>query len=162
MTIGDNIKKARKDKKRTQHQLAEDLHISRSYLGDIENDRYNPSSKTLEVLAQGLDVTVHFLVTGETSSLAADLKRSEQMTPDTFNIDHIDDLIQEFTQIALPTSKEITRNGRELERHETLFLSSVYDLISQIDTSELSESELTYIRKEIAELVYDHLYRKGD
>jgi len=56
MSIGDNIKKYRKAQKITQKELAERSNISRSYLADVENGRYNPSLEVLEAIAQALNI----------------------------------------------------------------------------------------------------------
>ena len=42
-TLGDNIRDARKKAGLTQMELAKATNLSRSYIGDIEKDRYNPS-----------------------------------------------------------------------------------------------------------------------
>lgn len=65
MNIGENVKAIRKERKLTQKQLAEKMNISRSYLSDIENNRKNPSSKTLQSLSQKLNVSMAYLITGE-------------------------------------------------------------------------------------------------
>lgn len=57
MGVGERIKKFRKQKGLTQVKLAEKAGISRSYLADVESDRYNPSLTTLMDLAQALNVT---------------------------------------------------------------------------------------------------------
>lgn len=56
--IGDNIKSIRKSKKMTQTDFAELMGLSRSYIGDLENNRRNPSIKTLEAIATALDVPI--------------------------------------------------------------------------------------------------------
>lgn len=57
MGVGRRIKQFRKQKGLTQVKLAEKAGISRSYLADVESDRYNPSLTTLMNLAQALNVT---------------------------------------------------------------------------------------------------------
>ncbi|AFQ45162.1 helix-turn-helix transcriptional regulator [Desulfosporosinus meridiei] len=57
MGVGERIKQFRKQKGLTQVKLAEKAGISRSYLADVESDRYNPSLTTLIDLAQALNVT---------------------------------------------------------------------------------------------------------
>ncbi|MBU5485239.1 helix-turn-helix domain-containing protein [Clostridium sp. MSJ-11] len=56
MSIGKNIKKYRKEKIMTQKELAEKANISRSYLADVENSRYNPSLDVLNSIANSLEV----------------------------------------------------------------------------------------------------------
>ena len=62
MSIGGNIKRIRKEKGLTQKELADKCNLSRSYLADVERDRYNPSLDTLTVIAKNLDVKVSTLL----------------------------------------------------------------------------------------------------
>ena len=62
MDIGRNIKIARKQKKMTQNDLAIKASISRSYLADVEGNRYNPSIETLDSIARALDVQIGTLL----------------------------------------------------------------------------------------------------
>lgn len=64
MSVGNTIKQIRKQKKLTQQELADELKISRSYLSDIENGNKNPSIKTIQTLADKLNVTVSYLTSG--------------------------------------------------------------------------------------------------
>jgi transcriptional regulator with XRE-family HTH domain len=67
--IGQKIKEARKEKKLTQEELA-DNNISRSLISLIENDLSYPSMQTLEYLALKLDKHIsYFLVEDDTDSL---------------------------------------------------------------------------------------------
>lgn len=65
MSIGERIKSLRKQNKLTQVELAKKSNISRSYLADIENDRYNPSLETLKALSNSLNANLSDLVSGE-------------------------------------------------------------------------------------------------
>lgn len=69
MSIGENIKVQRKAKGFTQAKLAELSHISRSYLGDLEGNRYNPSIDTLKAIAKSLNVDTSVLLEGSTFTL---------------------------------------------------------------------------------------------
>ena len=62
MSIGQRIKKARKDAKLTQMELAKKTNLSRSYIGDIEIDRYNPSITTLQTIAEATGVSASYLL----------------------------------------------------------------------------------------------------
>lgn len=62
MSIGGNIKKIRKERGFTQKELAEKCNLSRSYLADLERDRYNPSLETLNIIADNLGVKVSVLL----------------------------------------------------------------------------------------------------
>lgn len=59
MNIGDKIKEFRKMKNLTQSQLSEQANVSRSYLGDVENGRYNPSLDFIESIALALDIPLY-------------------------------------------------------------------------------------------------------
>lgn len=54
LTLGQKIKKLRKERGLTQVELAVIVNISPVYLGFIENGRRRPSLKTLEKLARAL------------------------------------------------------------------------------------------------------------
>lgn len=56
-SVGEQIKKFRKQKGLTQVKLAEKAGVSRSYLADVESDRYNPSLAMLMDLASALNIT---------------------------------------------------------------------------------------------------------
>ncbi|MEW8997925.1 MAG: helix-turn-helix domain-containing protein [Thermoanaerobacter sp.] len=58
MSIGDKIKKYRVLQKMTQKELAKKANISRSYLADVENGRYNPSIEVLTAIANALNIPV--------------------------------------------------------------------------------------------------------
>lgn len=62
MNIGSKIKELRKAQKLTQAELSLKANISRSYLADIERNRYNPSVDTLTSLAEALNTTLSKLV----------------------------------------------------------------------------------------------------
>ncbi|MCI1152552.1 helix-turn-helix transcriptional regulator [Enterococcus faecium] len=50
------------NKKMTQNDLAIKANISRSYLADVEGNRYNPSIETLDSIARALDVQIGTLL----------------------------------------------------------------------------------------------------
>lgn len=64
ISIGNNIKKLRNQKGLTQKELAEKCNLSRSYLADLERDRYNPSLESLKLIANSLGVSLSFLLEG--------------------------------------------------------------------------------------------------
>jgi transcriptional regulator with XRE-family HTH domain len=85
--IGDNIKFFRKKAKMTQVELAEKANISRSYLADVERDRYNPSLDTLKAIASALNVPVNSLIGEEdTKNLDRDTKLPELTEKDERDI----------------------------------------------------------------------------
>ena len=68
MDIGSKIKTLRKDCKLTQEELSKKANISRSYLADIERNRYNPSVDTLVGIANALNLTLSELVDDSNSA----------------------------------------------------------------------------------------------
>lgn len=61
-SIGMKIRNARKDAGLTQAELAKKTSLSRSYIGDIEKDRYNPSVATLRAIADATGVPVESIL----------------------------------------------------------------------------------------------------
>lgn len=62
-TIGSRIRIARKNAQLTQYELSKLTHLSRSYIGDIEKDRYNPSVSTLKLIAKATNCPLSDLLT---------------------------------------------------------------------------------------------------
>jgi len=69
-SLGESIKKLRKSNTMTQAEFADSIGISRSYLGDLENNRKSPSFDTLQKIADYLQIPVTNLV-GDTSILVS-------------------------------------------------------------------------------------------
>ncbi|MCM3242729.1 helix-turn-helix domain-containing protein [Cytobacillus oceanisediminis] len=67
MSVGKNIKKFRKQAGLTQVELANKANISRSYLGDVENERYNVSLEVLGKIAKALNIDMSSLIKGNES-----------------------------------------------------------------------------------------------
>lgn len=62
MSIGSKLKDQRKKKGLTQVELAEKANMSRSYIADIERDRYNPSVDTLKTISDALGINPSELI----------------------------------------------------------------------------------------------------
>ncbi|MED1742235.1 helix-turn-helix transcriptional regulator [Bacillus swezeyi] len=62
MSVGQRIRHWRKQKGYTQAQLAEKANMSRSYLADVERDRYNPSVETLSSITKALNIPLSNLL----------------------------------------------------------------------------------------------------
>lgn len=58
--IGNMIKNMRTDEQLTQEVFSKRVGISRSYLGDLENNRKSPSVETLQKLATALNKKLKF------------------------------------------------------------------------------------------------------
>lgn len=59
--VGNNIRKYRERKGISQHTLAEDLHLSRSTLSNIELGKWHPSMVLARDIAKVLDIDVRKL-----------------------------------------------------------------------------------------------------
>lgn len=77
MSIGTRIKEARKKLKITQNELAEKTHLSRSHIGAIECDKYNPSISTLEAIANALNTPIETFVSDNNEKLEIDEETKE-------------------------------------------------------------------------------------
>ena len=64
MRLKDKLRELRTGRDLTLKNLAETTGLSVSYLSDIERGRTNPSLKTVEALADALNVSVQLLLTG--------------------------------------------------------------------------------------------------
>ena len=64
MVVGENIKRIRTNKRLTQEEFAKDVGISRSYLGDLENNRKSPTVETLEKISSKMETSVGYLTGG--------------------------------------------------------------------------------------------------
>lgn len=58
MVLGNIIKTERKKQEISQEKLAEEIGISRTYLSDIENNRYNPSFGVVLSIAKYLNISL--------------------------------------------------------------------------------------------------------
>lgn len=57
MTVGENIKKIRKEKGMTQKELADKCNIIYQTIGKYERNLLNPKYETLEKIANALDIS---------------------------------------------------------------------------------------------------------
>ena len=64
MTIGQRIREIRRRRDKTLKEVAEASGLSLTYLSDVERGRTQPSLKTLQRLAEGLEVTTTDLMSG--------------------------------------------------------------------------------------------------
>jgi len=75
MSIGKNIKTARNHAGLTQTELARLTNLSRSYIGDIEHDRYNPSISTLIIISAAIHQPLNLLLDSTSTENPADLTK---------------------------------------------------------------------------------------
>ena len=70
--IGTRIKRIRIDKKMSQKSVAEQLGIPYSTYSNYENNNREPNYDTLKRIADILNVTIPYLLYGETGIMSAD------------------------------------------------------------------------------------------
>jgi len=85
LTIGELIRKKRKEKGFTLSTLSNRCGLSISFLSDIEHGRRRPSLDRLKDIADGLETTVSFLL-GE-SHPAGKMPKTEQENSNLYNIE---------------------------------------------------------------------------
>lgn len=116
MTIGENIKNYRKKRGFTQKELAEKSNLSRSYLADLERNRYNPSLDSLQLIAHSLDVNVSDLL-GEKSN---DNKMEELAYKDITSVEDALEIIKFQDGLML--------NGKILTDEDKILLANALQL----------------------------------
>lgn len=107
MSIGENIKRLRKDRGLTQKELAEKSSLSRSYLADLERDRYNPSLESLQLISDSLEVNVSVLL-GESDSVVG---KSETQVKG--KVDELEEGFPEGVYVLRRASKELSPEAKE-------------------------------------------------
>lgn len=129
MSIGENIKQIRKNKGLTQNELAKDIGISRSYLGDLEKNRRNPSTETIEKLSKKLGVSVLYLITGEKTF--NDIIHSEKdaiLSKDVIT-NLYDPMINTKREFILKNLLAISDNITDLGVVQIFYLSEALDIV---------------------------------
>lgn len=119
MLIGERVKHLRKQRKLTQKTLGEKVGISRSYLADIEGNRYNPSADTIKSLAFALDVDVNYFLTDDESQLhLLSLKDQKDIAKDLDTI---------MNKLDNEDDDPLYFNGNELDQDDKeLFRDAIY------------------------------------
>lgn len=90
--LGEQIRKLRRQKKLTQEQVANYLHVSTSTYGMWEQGRNEPDIKRLQELADFFGVTVDYLLGRESLT-----STQEQTVKDT--IERLEELTQQLKNI---------------------------------------------------------------
>lgn len=78
MSIGSRIQITRKNKKLTQTQLAEMLGYTKSNVSDYERDKASPPLKSIERIAEIMDVSIEWLITGKESDTQKQMSFNRQ------------------------------------------------------------------------------------
>ncbi len=85
MDIGENIKKIRLSKKLTIKEVSDKANITKSLLSQIENNKANPSLKTLYALADTLKTPIGKFFDQEETDASPVVKASERRILETNN-----------------------------------------------------------------------------
>lgn len=130
MSIGEHIKEIRTIKKLTQQELADQMGISRSYLGDLEKNRRNPSSETIEKLSETLGVSIFYLMRGIKTQQDENFFREKELkeTIDGFLKKRPIDVINRMQSI-----EDTPENKKSLE--------ILYYIFSLLDELNISQNE---------------------
>jgi len=173
MSIGENIKKIRKENGLTQAEFSKRIGISRTYLSDLENSRKSPSVETLDKIANKLDVSTTYLLNGDKY---AALLYNQDIEAIDFN--RIKSLNKSLVSIVIKnkiTSKEVPEifddNGKVLIDQQLYKLFKNYDckqlklLSSKLSFNSLENLSLYYalceklnIENELSLFNEDELY----
>ena len=122
--IGGNVRKARKAAHLTQAELAKKTNLSRSHIGAIETNRYNPSLSTLGVIAKAVGVPVSALV--------------REKVP-TINVKPGEDIFQPLINKA--TSSLSIKEQREIESDLEDMMNSMAYAAYEADDAEKEDIE---------------------
>ncbi len=137
MSIGEKIKIHRKKAGLTQVVLAEKANMSRSYLADLERNRYNPSLDTLTAIAEALNINVSNLLDDEEKEKSFEPELTEKDEKDIqkelqkmidglegkngyahFNGESIEDMDQEDRELLISSLENSLRIAKRLAKQK--------------------------------------------
>ncbi len=90
MTIGENIRRIRKEKGITQKELGERLKMTQSAIGQFENDKTSPKKDTIEKIASALGVNPSELMKGDSIWEDFDKKHADEIENTVKYLEFID------------------------------------------------------------------------
>lgn len=147
MSVGDNIRRFRKEKGWTQAELAELLHVSQQMIGQFENSKKPPKLDTVEKIASALGVTAFDLMGIE----YFDLKN-----PDAGRQYAKYDGFQKYLQSLGYSVDEIPKKGN----NEEGVLSCSYAISGNGLDLILSPEEYTQLQASSGDLIFSYLWKK--
>lgn len=134
MSIGENVRKIRELKGMTQQELADSIGISRSYLGDLEKNRRNPSTETIEKLSELLGVSVFYIMKGMKT-------KQDELFFNKIKKNDFNDLIDEIMDEKTEDVKRIVNNLENTSENRQIF-DSIHTLL-MLDKSLITDYEDT-------------------
>ena len=151
VTVGDNIRKFRKQKKMTQKELGNKLGISQSAINQFENNKTAPKLTTIIKVADALDVLPRDLI-GNNFNEFTEIK-GEKLRIRTSSIDYIKKCLE--SESALNTA-ELTELFHENKDTLEIFWLLLHDFNLLNDTGKRLvmgyANDLTYRYEEKDEL----------
>lgn len=124
MTIGENIKRIRKEKHLSQRELGEKLGISQQMIGQYESNPNPPKLETVQKIAEALDVPVSELdprINSEIDSLEFELHRLQHEKFEQFKKFPVEEIFSsekwdEINRQYEPKEKELYVRLKELSK----------------------------------------------
>ena len=103
MDLAQKIKKIRKERKVSQHDLAEKVGINPNHLSRLETGKYNPSVSVLKKIAESLEVPVEYLMNDEDGDIPEIQVRNKSLLEKVKLIETLDEEDQEVITKIIDT-----------------------------------------------------------
>lgn len=133
-SVGENIKKIRKDMKKTQEQMANILGISRSYLANLESGRKNVGENTIRAMAEKSGLSTYYLTTGEKTTY--DMSPAERNKLINVEVDSIlNTLNKSYDERLKETLIEISNS--HLSAIEVIYLLNAISYLNDSGTEDI-------------------------
>jgi len=107
---GERVALCRKLKSLSQQEFASILGVSRGYIGDIENNRSDPSSNFLTLLASKVNISADWVLTGEGAMNRNE--KNEIPSPEQ----RLQEIIALYESLSEDQQKEILASAKEKTR----------------------------------------------
>lgn len=128
-TLGERIIKLRKELKITQKDIATAAGVNQSTIGRIENGKLLPTSDIIIIMANMLNVTCDYLLSGENANLHISNKNNDITDKDI-------GLLNLYHQLSLHDQKEIIGIiNLKLENQKGEMLSTCQSTETHIETA---------------------------
>ncbi|MHA3067317.1 helix-turn-helix domain-containing protein [Lacticaseibacillus saniviri] len=139
MSVGDNIKKLRISKNMTQAEFAKSISISRSYLSELEHNKRNIGLDTVKKIAQKMEVSTLFLLTGERTKKESSLNDSSAITSKDEYTTRINEILNGSNDFLI--NRFSTINGTGLIGRQASALEALTRYFDEINNSDLTTEQ---------------------
>lgn len=170
MTVGENIRRIRKEKGLTQKQLGERLNMTQSAIGQFENDKTSPKIETVDKIASALGVSPYEMLGEEYAYMKyPDLK--EMDIENKAFVKYLNSLGYMVNDISKPvTVKKVDiidqipeyakewHDGQEFIKTEECYIELVKDGKKTI----LTDTEYEQLQQEIKDSIEFKLWQKNN